>query len=315
MKKRFITSIFIILSLILAFISRIFTPYIFDVIIGLLAVIGCVEVSRVFERDKKYTNIILVGMFAPLMYFCLNLGIYFERSYIYYIIYFLATLLILFLMGIVYNLVLYKYTLKEMEKRQVEDKLFTYTIKKCLNSFIIMIYPALLFVSFFVINHFQEFKFVESLNYVIPNIFIMFSLLFVFVVTMCTDTFAYLIGSKLKGPKLCPIISPNKTYSGAIGGLIFGTLFGLCLYLLFMLNQDFYNFIAIIDLQIWKIIIISIVTSIMGQFGDLFSSYLKRKSRVKDYGTIFPGHGGIMDRVDALIVNATIICICMFILI
>ena len=131
---------------------------------------------------------------------------------------------------------------------------------------------------------------------------------------MVTDSMAYVVGSTLKGPKLCPLISPNKTISGAVGGLFFGALGGLLTYYLFTLNKVFSGMMSILNVRWWKLLIVGIIVSIIGQIGDIVASALKRSARVKDYGTIFPGHGGVMDRVDALIFNATTVLICMFIL-
>ena len=141
-----------------------------------------------------------------------------------------------------------------------------------------------------------------------------FLLSFVFAVTMLTDTFALVVGMLCKGPKLCPLISPNKTISGAVGGFVFGSLGGLLVYYLFSLNTIFSEAITLFGLSWWKILIVAMITSIIGQIGDLIASALKRSARVKDYGTIFPGHGGVMDRVDGLIFNATTILICMIII-
>ena len=77
-----------------------------------------------------------------------------------------------------------------------------------------------------------------------------------------------------------------------------------------MLFKDAIN---LFNLEIWQFAIIGAITSIVGQAGDLVASALKRSARLKDYGTIFPGHGGVMDRVDGLIFNSAVVLICMFI--
>ena len=132
---------------------------------------------------------------------------------------------------------------------------------------------------------------------------------------MITDSMALVVGTTIKGTKLCPRISPNKTISGAIGGLIFGALGGVLVYYLFSLNILVNEAFVLINLTWWKVLIISIITSAVGQIGDIVASMLKRSARVKDYGTIFPGHGGVMDRVDGLVFNAVVILISMFVLI
>lgn len=109
-------------------------------------------------------------------------------------------------------------------------------------------------------------------------------------VVWSTDIFAYFTGRALGGPKIMPSVSPKKTISGSLGGLaagvVLGTLFAL---------------VATGEVQLWMIVLTACL-SILGQAGDLFESWIKRHFGVKDSGRIIPGHGGLMDRIDALIV-------------
>ena len=116
--------------------------------------------------------------------------------------------------------------------------------------------------------------------------------LFLFVILICvsTDIGGYTIGKIFKGPKLTKI-SPNKTYSGALGSIILSLITVLLLT---------YYFVKIIDL---KIAIVAIMTSIFCQIGDLTFSFLKRKARLQDTGKILPGHGGILDRLDGILLG------------
>ena len=121
---------------------------------------------------------------------------------------------------------------------------------------------------------------------------------------MVTDTMAYIVGSRLKGPKLCPLISPNKTISGALGGLLFGSGISVALWAVFTTSTAFNYELGKIGGSWWVVLLLAVVGSVLTQVGDIVASALKRKSRVKDYGTIFPGHGGVMDRVDGIVFNA-----------
>ena len=88
---------------------------------------------------------------------------------------------------------------------------------------------------------------------------------------------------------MCKEISPNKTWEGSIGGLLAGSVISLI----------FYNFlISSIDI---KLVIITIILSIVGQIGDLIMSKIKRENGIKDFSNILPGHGGILDRLDSSI--------------
>jgi phosphatidate cytidylyltransferase len=113
---------------------------------------------------------------------------------------------------------------------------------------------------------------------------------FLLVVIFASDTGAYYAGRYLGRHKLYESISPNKTWEGAIGGL----LLGLILSTLFLRIFRFHSLDG-------GIIILVVVLVIMGQIGDLAESMLKRNHGVKDSGNILPGHGGILDRIDGLL--------------
>lgn len=117
----------------------------------------------------------------------------------------------------------------------------------------------------------------------------------IFLIAFGTDTFAYFSGNMFGKHKLCPTISPNKTIEGSIGGII-GSLIITTIYAIFM-NID----------PLWKILIMSVLTSIISQFGDLVASRIKRITGIKDYGKLIPGHGGIIDRFDSIIFVAPVI--------
>jgi len=105
-----------------------------------------------------------------------------------------------------------------------------------------------------------------------------------------TDTVAYFAGKNFGGPKLAPKISPNKTISGAVGGALGAAVFGVFAYFLTSDAVTFYGFIML-----------SIFFSIISQIGDLLESYIKRRFEVKDSGDLIPGHGGLFDRLDGLL--------------
>jgi phosphatidate cytidylyltransferase len=107
---------------------------------------------------------------------------------------------------------------------------------------------------------------------------------------VASDIGGFIFGKIFKGPKLTKI-SPKKTISGAIGSLIFSSLFILMLTYYLTKNFDLY------------IIIIGCMISISCQIGDLFFSFLKRKSFLKDSGNFLPGHGGILDRIDGILLG------------
>jgi phosphatidate cytidylyltransferase len=110
---------------------------------------------------------------------------------------------------------------------------------------------------------------------------------FLLAVVWAADTFAYFAGSWIGGPKLMPAASPNKTWAGLIAGLIFGVVAGLLL-------ADWVGVSAL------GAVLVAAPTAVAAIAGDLLMSLAKRRFGVKDAGSLIPGHGGVLDRVDAL---------------
>ena len=136
--------------------------------------------------------------------------------------------------------------------------------------FILFIFIFSLF--FFLLYNFPQSKFI---------------LLVLLIGCVSSDIGGYIFGKILKGPKLTKI-SPNKTFSGAIGSFIFScSLFSSLIYY----ENKVFNL---------KIVAIGLMISLFCQIGDLFFSYLKRKANIKDTGNLLPGHGGLLDRLDGI---------------
>ena len=153
-------------------------------------------------------------------------------------------------------------------------------------------YPGFWFCLFLNINHIDIF---------IGKYLSLILIILIVAITMLTDTFAYLVGSKLRGPKLAPSISPNKTISGAVGGLIGGMAGAMILYWVVTLIPALNSVIEMQGIVWWHFLIVGLIGSVLGQIGDLFESKIKRVANIKDSGNIFPGHGGMLDRIDAMI--------------
>ena len=117
-------------------------------------------------------------------------------------------------------------------------------------------------------------------------------LLLVAIICASTDIGGYLFGNIFKGPKLTKI-SPKKTYSGVIGSFLLSIIF-TNLFLEFSSNVQNFEFTK-------EMFLFILLVSFVSQIGDLIISYFKRKSKIKDTGTIIPGHGGILDRIDGMI--------------
>jgi len=117
----------------------------------------------------------------------------------------------------------------------------------------------------------------------------------IFIIAFGTDTCAYFAGNLFGKRKLSPEISPNKTVEGFIGGIIGSVAL-----------TTIYSLLANIGFS-WRIILLTILTSIVSQIGDLIASKIKRITGIKDYGNLIPGHGGILDRFDSIILTAPVV--------
>ena len=121
-------------------------------------------------------------------------------------------------------------------------------------------------------------------------------LLFTLLIVFGTDTGAYLIGKAIGSRPLAPVISPSKTWEGAAGGLFFALAIAVVAGYAFDLA-----------IPIWQQLVIGACVGIISQFGDLFESKLKRLSNAKDAGSIIPGHGGVLDRLDSVVVSIPLV--------
>ena len=170
--------------------------------------------------------------------------------------------------------------------------------QKALSNFLILI--VFLFCFFEWVKIFKKKKAIFFLGLIILFVFLLsllriynfeeFNLTFLWLIilTWLNDIGGYIFGKLLGGPKLT-LISPNKTWAGAIGSIILSQF----AFLIFFLKNDYKFNITIIFMQLFL--------SIIAQFGDILMSYVKRKNNKKDTSNFIPGHGGFLDRVDGLI--------------
>lgn len=239
-----------------------------DLIIVLFALVGTYELAKCFNKGENKVMaiplIITALIIYPIVYFMYEIGIVIS----------LAVGAVAALTNLVIK----------------HDK---YELKSFNSTLTCMIYPLSIMMLMVVINH-------KTGN--------MLGLFLIFAVAVLTDTMAYLVGVTFKGPKLCPSVSPKKTISGAVGGLIGGIMGAVLTWILFdkfnlfaYMNDSFVRLFQNIWLSLGIYFIIGLVAAISAMFGDLGASVIKRKMEIKDYGNIFPGHGGVMDRIDSFL--------------
>lgn len=131
-----------------------------------------------------------------------------------------------------------------------------------------------------------------------------FAISFAIFLPVFSDTFAYLVGSTLGKRKLCPSISPKKTVAGAIGGLLGSVLCAVTFFLLFdlyaVIPVGYVTFSDSVAVRAVVFVVLGLVGGVLAEIGDLAASRIKRTMNIKDFGNIFPGHGGVLDRLDSI---------------
>lgn len=272
------------LAIVLAVASKFLVAEIFDIFVAVIGIVGALEMCNMMEKRNIKVSRFLCGMFIVMLYLAvilaLNSGAELYRALINIALVFVMYAAFIFIYELCIN--------KENRVGQAFDIM--------INSLKVMVYPSLLLAVFFIINHIEAFT---GLAIKVPYLsFIL--IVFIWGIALLSDTFAYLVGSTLRGPKLCPKISPNKSWSGAIGGVIGGVLMGVITYVIIKNVPSMSIILTGTHINLAWLMILGGVGSAVSQVGDIFESYLKRKANVKDSGNFMPGHGGMLDRVDAL---------------
>lgn len=275
MKTRVISGTCFVILMAGFFLLREFvSPLCFTGLIFFFSICGGIETSRAISQKTgavaSYACLILSIISVPVYMW---LSVLFESSMAYLVFITISLLVFIFV-------VIYTYLSGAEENSAIVGGLCS-------------LYPSVFMLSFVYLNDVEG-----RLGFI--------ALLLVFVIASLTDTFAYFVGSTLKGKKLCPKLSPKKTWSGAIGGLFGGILGAILIYFIF--NDSLTQF------SWWHFVIIGFIGAVLDQVGDLFESFIKRHVGIKDMGKIMPGHGGVMDRLDgamfvALAINLALLII------
>ncbi len=296
MKQRAITSIYIVLASVLAILSKLLPntigDYIFDLFIISVTFVASFEICNMIEANKRKVNKLLASMYCIVNYVVLLLCLGKVEFY-----------MVLFIeIAALFGYWIISLLVEFFKDRNAPTKQHMIT---SLNTLLACVYPSFFFCLLLNFNHADIYA---------GKYFSLIFIILIFAITWLTDTFAYLVGRTFKGPKLAPKISPNKTISGAVGGLLGGIVGALLLYLIANCIPAFEAVMFMYGLKWWHFLIIGMIGSAFGQMGDLFESKLKRNAGIKDSGSIFPGHGGMLDRIDAMIFVSTFVYVVIFFL-
>lgn len=261
------------------FCLKIFLPqgdFLFDILLYAFAFLGTFEMLRATKEKTTKAERGIVYAFAAV---CLPASAlaqaYFGQGFT------AIGVCVLLLSLSLLSLLVFRYTETELEGLGV--------------SLLSAVYPTLFLSLLSIMNHVGAPTGLETFGFDSRLL-----ILFVFVISPCADSIAYVFGCTLRKyfpKKMTPVISPNKTIIGGIGGLIGGILGAAALYFIYnSLAGSFEN------MQIWLPVYLAIglVSAVATAFGDLVESCIKRKLGLKDMGNIMPGHGGALDRLDSV---------------
>ncbi len=234
-----------------------------------ISLIGYFEMERALglHTGAKSLNILELLSYITITVYYAVMILLSGKEYIWY-----QMILVVFLL---LNMALYVFTFPKYDWKQMVANLFSLIYAPVMLSFIYLIR--------------EDF---EHGAYIV---------VMVFIASWISDTGAYFVGSACGKHKLAPVLSPKKSVEGSIGGIVcaagIGALYALLLERLGLCPAEY----------IWVFAIIGGLGSIISQLGDLGASAIKRQTGIKDYGKLIPGHGGIMDRFDSVIVTAPLI--------
>ncbi len=265
MKNRIITGFGLALTLIPTFYVG---GILLDIVLVLFTMIATYELTKLLQKEETFSAVTFVTMI-------LSGGLFYVMSYYYrnqldpdYVV---AGMLLVIIIGASFTI------FKE-----------SYDSGRFGNMLISILYPVLGFSALSAMRNG-----VDGTLYTVG---------FLFMITIFTDMFAYIVGVNFGKHRLAVKISPKKSIEGSIGGTVFAVLFTLLYLTIFKVEVIFG-----MEVQIGWMIVLIFILSIVGQIGDLIASRFKRDYDVKDYGKLFPGHGGVMDRFDSALFVAMVL--------
>ncbi|MBR6737345.1 MAG: phosphatidate cytidylyltransferase [Clostridia bacterium] len=273
MKQRIFSGIFVVATVVIAFLSRLIDVRLFDVFAMALSLFSTLELIKIMGDRvtplQKWLAIIFPLTIFPIAVFLRLFALVYAVAY--------------FLLALILTVTTFKQKIVDGKPEPIDFSGFGTLL-------LLLFYPTVPFTFLTLINGTLTLS--------------TFALLSVVVISMASDILAYLFGSLLKGKQLASAISPKKTLSGFIAGIIGSALTSVALY--YVCVAFGYN--PFFGLETFSVIFFLVITGVFfgltSQVGDLFESAIKRALLVKDTGTLIPGHGGLLDRADSFVFTA-----------
>lgn len=302
MLKRSLTGLVILTLTALAIASRYISIFFFDFFVMLISFTATYEILKVELKTenpdipiKNRSYLYLTLAYCYICYMCYSIA----KTVVYAILYQLIAFVIMFIIAFITDI----FYLAKARKQGIDipnNALLSSTFKTVK----IMLYPITLISTLYGFGLAGMGKDFGTMIVIL-----------IFAVTMLTDVMAYVVGMTFHKGVLASQLSPKKSISGSIGGLLGGLIGAASVYLIceFALKTNPFAIYSLVE-QITFFSVVGLFGSIATQIGDLLASYVKRNAGIKDYGKIFPGHGGMMDRMDGLMFTSTIAFISMIII-
>ena len=311
--KRVYTSIIFVAILAAAFGLRFLTVWIFDVFIIAFAMLAVYEVAKAKQLESRGVSVYYLLSYIVMAYTMFVIGIATGFSWWLHLVMQGTTIFIFTFYTMIMN-----YMDRDFAKEVTLKKgsLTESSARTGWEFLKVVFYPFFFLFTLVFLNHLGSSAYVLPFAGAVDTVpalqVSLLGLLLVFMVSCFSDTFAYITGRILKGPKLCPKISPGKTISGFVGAL-FGGVIGALLTLLIVVRDGSLLQVFLTE-QIGDSAAVQLTFAFLGFFGamlthagDIYASWLKRRCNIKDFGKILPGHGGVMDRFDGISWNAVFV--------
>ena len=310
----------IILAVIVAFFAlRILSAYVFDVLIAALMVACALEVENVLHKMNRPTHTVIVALY-PILCFLITLLV--ANSEANAGICVLSMVLAILVLGVIifaFPLIFAKLGRKQKDRDEYKGSLISYSFTKAINTMFVCLWPSFFFAFAFMINHYDGVSLSSVVNaYSTAEMGVNFGLLglvLLFATTMFADTCAMLAGRFIGGPKISLAkLGPGKSWTGLIGGIVGACIASIIVYFIFNAFYGYSTLFASLGINVGIFLLGGLFCGIFNMAGDIFSSFFKRRAVVKDFSQLIPGHGGIMDRCNGLLVNSVFVFIFFIIL-